>query len=102
VANLLDNALRHSGRGMNVLVSAAARAREVVISVVDTGPGVPAGQRDALFAPYQRLGDRSTGGLGLGLAVARGFTEAMGGRLVPSETSGGGLTMNVHLRTASP
>lgn len=102
VANLLDNALRHSGRGTNVLVTAAVRWREVVISVVDTGPGVSAGQRDALFAPYQRLGDRSTGGLGLGLAVARGFTEAMGGRLVPSETSGGGLTMNVHLRTASP
>lgn len=100
VANLVDNALRHSDRGMNVLVTAAVRSREVVISVVDTGPGVPAGQRDALFAPYQRLGDRSTGGLGLGLAVARGFTEAMGGRLVPSETPRGGLTMNVHLRTS--
>lgn len=101
VANLVDNALRHSGRGMNVLVTAGARSGDVVISVVDTGPGVPAGQRDALFAPYQRLGDRSTGGLGLGLAVARGFTEAMGGRLVPAETPGGGLTMNIHLRPAS-
>jgi K+-sensing histidine kinase KdpD len=102
VANLVDNALRHSGRGTNVLVTAAARSGDVVISVVDTGPGVPALQREALFAPYQRLGDRSSGGLGLGLSVARGFTEAMGGRLVPSETPGGGLTMSIHLRPASP
>ena len=102
VANLVDNALRHSGRGLNVLVTAALRSDAVVISVVDTGPGVPAGQQDDLFTPYQRLGDRTTGGLGLGLSVARGFTEAMGGRLIPSETPGGGLTMNVHLRRAAP
>lgn len=100
VANLVDNALRHSGRGTNVLVTADLRAGEVVVSVVDTGPGVPAGRRDALFTPYQRLGDRSSGGLGLGLSVARGFTEAMGGRLQPAETPGGGLTMNVHLQAA--
>ena len=102
IANLLDNALRHSGRGTNVLVTAAERGGDVVISIVDTGPGVPVGRRGALFAPYQRLGDRLTGGLGLGLSVARGFTEAMGGRLQPAETPGGGLTMNVHLRPASP
>jgi K+-sensing histidine kinase KdpD len=102
VANLVDNALRHSGRGTNVLVTAAVRSGDVVLSIVDTGPGVPPGQRAALFAPYQRLGDRSTGGLGLGLSVARGFAEAMGGRLQPAETPGGGLTMNVHLRPAPP
>lgn len=101
VANLVDNALRHSGAGTNVLVTAALRSGDVVISVVDTGPGVPAGKREALFAPYQRLGDRSTGGLGLGLSVARGFTEAMGGRLVPTQTPGGGLTMSVHLPVAA-
>jgi K+-sensing histidine kinase KdpD len=101
VANLVDNALRHSGAGTNVLVTAAVRSGDVVISVVDTGPGVAAGKRDALFAPYQRLGDRSTGGLGLGLSVARGFTEAMGGHLVPTETPGGGLTMNIHLPVAA-
>lgn len=100
VANLVDNALRHSGRGTNVLVSAAERAEHVVLSVVDTGPGVPASRRAALFAPYQRLGDRSPGGLGLGLSVAQGFTEAMGGSLEPSETPGGGLTMSIRLRKA--
>ena len=101
VANLLDNALRHSGRGTNVLVTAAARGEQVVLSIADTGPGVAVGKREAMFTPYQRLGDRSPGGLGLGLAVARGFTEAMGGTLEPAETPGGGLTMRMRLPRAA-
>ncbi len=100
VANLVDNALRHSGKGTNVLITAAERGQQVVLSVVDSGPGVPAARREALFAPYQRLGDRTPGGLGLGLSVARGFTHAMGGTLEPAETVGGGLTMHVRLRQA--
>lgn len=100
LANLVDNALRHSGKGMNVLVTASERPDAVVLSVVDTGPGVPPGRRATLFAPYQRAGDRSTGGLGLGLSVARGFATAMGGTLEPAETPGGGLTMHVRLRKA--
>lgn len=101
VANLLDNALRHSGRGTNVLVTAVERSQQVVVSVVDTGPGVPAARRASLFQPYQRLGDRSPGGLGLGLSVAYGFTAAMGGVLEAAETAGGGLTMNVRLQKAT-
>lgn len=100
VANLLDNALRHSGRGTSVLVTAAQRGEHVVVSVVDTGPGVPSAQKDALFTPYQRVGDRLTGGLGLGLSVARGFARAMGGTLEPADTPGGGLTMDLRLPTA--
>lgn len=100
LANLLDNALRHSGRGTNVLVTAAERGRDVVLSVIDTGPGVPAARRQQMFAPYQRLGDRSPGGLGLGLSVARGFMHAMGGTLEAQETAGGGLTMVLRLPKA--
>jgi K+-sensing histidine kinase KdpD len=100
VANLVDNALRHSGRGTNVLVTAAERGQSVVLSVVDSGPGVPPSRREALFTPYQRLGDRTPGSLGLGLSVARGFTQAMGGTLEPAETLGGGLTMHVRLPQA--
>jgi K+-sensing histidine kinase KdpD len=100
VANLVDNALRHSGRGTNVLVRAAVRGGDVVVSVVDTGPGVPTARYADLFTPYQRSGDRSTGGLGLGLSVARGFTLAMGGSLEPAQTPGGGLTMHLRLPQA--
>ena len=101
VANLVDNALKHSGKGTNVLINASARRDGVVLSVVDTGPGVSAQATDALFAPFQRVGDRQPGGLGLGLSVARGFTEAMGGRLEPTSTPGGGLTMQVRLPAAA-
>ena len=64
-----------------------------MIRVVDTGPGVPSAQRDRLFEPFQRLGDVPRGeGVGLGLAVARGLTEAMDGTLTAEDTPGGGLT----------
>ena len=68
--------------------------------MVDSGPGVVPSRREALFTPYQRLGDRTPGGLGLGLSVARGFTRAMGGSLEATETVGGGLTMHVRLLQA--
>ena len=66
----------------------------VELRVVDQGPGVPLDQRDKLFEPFQRLGDSGNGeGVGLGLAVARGFVEAMGGEISVEDTPRGGLTM---------
>jgi two-component system, OmpR family, sensor histidine kinase KdpD len=97
VANLADNALRHGG-GAPVTIRAVVRGPEAELRVIDTGPGLPTAAVDALFVPFQRLGDRtSRPGVGLGLAVARGFTEAMGGRLSAEHTSGGGLTMTLAL-----
>jgi two-component system sensor histidine kinase KdpD len=99
VANVVDNALRH-GNGAPVVLRASAHADLGELRVVDSGPGVPAADADRLFVPFQRLGDRDHGGLGLGLAVARGFTEAMGGTLTAEDTPGGGLTVVVSLPAA--
>jgi two-component system sensor histidine kinase KdpD len=100
VANLVDNALRHGG-GSPVVLRGSAYEGRVELRVVDCGPGVPRKARDRLFAPFQRLGDRdAASGVGLGLSVARGLTEAMGGTLAAEDTPGGGLTTVVSLPAA--
>lgn len=100
IANLLDNARRHSPPGSPIRVAADADGATVTLRVVDHGPGVPRNRWEEMFQPFQRLDDRSAGGTGLGLAIARGFTEAMGGTLRPSATPGGGLTMSLTLPAA--
>jgi two-component system, OmpR family, sensor histidine kinase KdpD len=96
VANLVDNALRHTTA--RVEVRADTDGHLVTLSVTDHGQGVPADARATMFEPFQRLGDAPDGeGIGLGLAVARGLTEAMGGTVTATDTPGGGLTMTVTL-----
>ncbi|MGB3762669.1 MAG: ATP-binding protein [Ornithinimicrobium sp.] len=96
VANLVSNAVRVSD-GEPVRVMAHVLATTVEVMVVDRGPGVPAEQRERMFEPFQRLGDATPGGLGLGLAVAWGLAEAIGGQLSAEDTPGGGLTMVLSL-----
>jgi len=96
IVNLTENALRYSPPGKPPLLSASALGDRVELRVVDRGPGIPEEDRNRMFVPFQRLGDTdNTTGVGLGLALSRGLTEAMGGTLTADDTPGGGLTMTV-------
>ncbi len=101
VVNLTENALRYSPAGKPPLLAASALGDRVELRVVDRGPGIPEGDRERMFVPFQRLGDTdNTTGVGLGLALARGLTEAMDGTLTAEDTPGGGLTMTISLPAA--
>lgn len=102
LVNLLTNAHRYSPAGTPIHVSTSTFGDRLEIRIVDRGPGIPSEKLDDIFLPFQRLGDTdNTTGLGLGLALSRGFIEAMHGTLNPEDTPGGGLTMVISLPTIS-
>jgi two-component system, OmpR family, sensor histidine kinase KdpD len=101
IANVTANALRYSPGGVPPQLTACAHADRVELRVIDHGPGVPEADRDRMFLPFQRLGGLdNAAGVGLGLTVSRGLTEAMRGTLAPEETPGGGLTMAISVPVA--
>jgi two-component system sensor histidine kinase KdpD len=98
VANLVSNALRYSPPGARVRLTGGAVGDRVELLVIDRGPGIRPAQRVGALRPFQRLGDEDPAlGVGLGLAVAHGFTELLGGELLLDDTPGGGLTVTVSL-----
>lgn len=110
IANIVENAVKYAPDSEIVVVGSIGGSGSATINgrpaselrVVDHGKGVPAAEVMAMFKPFQRLDDVSYGpqggtGVGLGLAVAKGFTEIMGGVLEAVETPGGGLTMIIRL-----
>lgn len=97
VGNLVENAIRHQPTRAPIRVATSRLADRVEIRVADHGPGIPEPDRERIFQPFQRQADSGPDGVGLGLAVARGLSEAMGGTLDAEDTPGGGLTMVIGL-----
>ncbi len=95
VANIVSNALHWTAVGTTVEVTARVVPPDVELAVIDHGPGVPAESRERILRPFQRLGDSGDAGVGLGLAIANGFIEAMSGELVIDHTPGGGATFRI-------
>jgi len=102
IANVVDNASAWSPPGRPVKIEGACIDASVELRVIDRGPGIPERARQTVFQPFQRLGDQHTEtGVGLGLAVARGFVDALGGDLAVEDTPGGGTTMVFRFRAAA-
>ncbi|PWK44886.1 MULTISPECIES: sensor histidine kinase [unclassified Pseudomonas] len=97
INNLLDNALRYAGQA---LIKLEDSRETLVIRVIDHGPGIAADKREAVFEPFFRLEgsrNRNSGGVGLGMTIAREAAERLGGQLSLEETQGGGLTAVIEL-----
>jgi two-component system sensor histidine kinase KdpD len=100
LANLFSNALQHSPPTQPPALQARRIDGTIVLEVIDHGPGVPDQLKTQIFEPFQRF-DKQKAGVGLGLAVAKGFTEAMGGGIGAADTPGGGLTVRITLPVAT-
>jgi len=101
IVNVLANAHRVNPAGRTVAMAGMVAGDRVELHIIDHGRGVAEADRDRIFRPFRRLDDRTTDdGLGLGLAIARGFVEAMDGTITPADTYGGGLTMIISVPAA--
>ncbi len=101
LANLIDNALKFSPPDAKVLVRITATRKEAIVRVVDHGPGLPESELERVFEPFYRRGGDQRTGAGLGLAIARGFAAANGGRVWAESRPGQGATFALALPVAT-
>jgi two-component system phosphate regulon sensor histidine kinase PhoR len=102
--NLLDNAVQYTSPGGRVNLSAATRDHEAVITVADTGIGIPLADQERIFERFYRVDaarSREVGGTGLGLSIAKHIVEAHGGRLWVESTIGAGSQFHFSIPLAS-
>jgi two-component system, OmpR family, sensor histidine kinase KdpD len=97
LVNLVENALRYSSPADPVEVKAGVTRNEVIVSVVDHGPGLMPSERESIFEPFTRGVGTGERGSGLGLAIARGFATLNGGRLWVESVPGRGATFSLAL-----
>jgi len=97
VAKLLANAGSHTAPNLPIEVDAEYTNENLLISVSDRGHGIPPESTERLFEKFYRGDDRKTGGLGLGLSIARGLIEAHGGTLTVENRDGGGARFVIRL-----
>jgi two-component system, OmpR family, phosphate regulon sensor histidine kinase PhoR len=97
LASLVDNAVRFSPAGGRVTIGAARRGETIVFSVADQGIGIPDAEQDRIFAKFYRVGDAQTGGTGVGLFIAQGLVNALGGRITVRSAEGRGSSFVVEL-----
>lgn len=97
IRNLADNAVRYTPCGGRVDVSVRRREGEAVLQVADTGPGIPAAERERVLARFYRMPGGDEGGSGLGLAIVKAIAQRHGGRIELGDAPGGGLLARVVL-----
>jgi len=104
IANIVENALRHTPPDQTVRVSASRSVETIDLQIIDRGPGIPVADRKIVFEPFQRRDDLATSagpGVGLGLAIANGFVQALHGTIDLQDTPGGGLTVSIAIPLAT-
>ncbi len=105
LTNLVDNAVKYCGEGATVRLTAHNSNKSVVVSVVDTGPGIDTRHLSRLFERFYRVDagrSREVGGTGLGLSIVKHLVEAMGGTIHVQSTPGKGTTFSFPLRAVAP
>lgn len=98
--NVLNNAVRHAPAGTPINVDAFVSDRQLMIQIADHGPGIGVGQERLIFERFYKGAGKTSGSLGLGLAVAREFVELMGGTIAAASHPGGGACLTITLPCA--